>query len=265
MALDNSSTARDAAICNFIQTVRSTKTAEGFGSNYGAAGSKSVDRTEPPQAARVLSVLYEKFNATYEDSFGAGLNWLVELVFQDLLESVFAKRPAVSTCSLSVWLHVPLVDTELTRRMGFSQLAPVVSACEGAPNRPAAERQDGAGHLPGLECCCRLPRLRTRRCTRRANGKWAGQQSNVPAPFNISENTQRRTVRFVSNNSRGLCIHPVRSRYDCKGKSGVCDGTECPTCDVLFNYSTGQMQLIDVGMVRYMILWSRSTRYSPVV
>ena len=90
MGLDNSSTARDVAICNFIQTVRSTKTAEGFGSNYGAAGSKSVDRTEPPQAARVLSVLYDKFNATYEDNYGAGLDWLVELVFQDLLESVLA-------------------------------------------------------------------------------------------------------------------------------------------------------------------------------
>ena len=71
-----------------MQTVKSTKTAEGFGSNYGAAGSKSVDRTEPPQAARVLTVLYEKFNATYQDASGDGLNWLVELMFQDLLELV---------------------------------------------------------------------------------------------------------------------------------------------------------------------------------
>ena len=72
-----------------MQTVRSTKTAEGFGSNYGAAGSKSVDRTEPPQAARVLVALYDKYNATYTDTTGSvGLNWLVTLMFQDLLESV---------------------------------------------------------------------------------------------------------------------------------------------------------------------------------
>ena len=72
-----------------MQTVRSTKTAEGFGSNYGAAGSKSVDRTEPPQAARVLVALYDKYNATYKDTTGSvGLNWLIALMFQDLLESV---------------------------------------------------------------------------------------------------------------------------------------------------------------------------------
>lgn len=45
--------------------------------------------------------------------------------------------------------------------------------------------------------------------------------------------------------------------YDCKGKSGVCDGTECPACDVLFNYSTGQMQLIDVGMTSMVISEAR--------
>lgn len=69
--------------------MRSTKTAEGFGSNYGAAGSKSVDRTEPPQAARVLVALYDKYNATYQDATGSiGLNWLIALMFQDLLELV---------------------------------------------------------------------------------------------------------------------------------------------------------------------------------
>ena len=86
MGLDNSSRARDLAICNLVQTIRSTKTAEGFGSNYGAAGSHSVDRTEPPQAARVLATLYDKYNASYSDAGGPGLDWVVELVFQDLLD-----------------------------------------------------------------------------------------------------------------------------------------------------------------------------------
>jgi hypothetical protein len=83
---------------NFIQTVRSTKTAEGFGSNYGAAGSHSVDRTEPPQAARVLAALYKKYNNSSYSSGGNneednsledgedGLDWLISLVFQDLLD-----------------------------------------------------------------------------------------------------------------------------------------------------------------------------------
>ncbi len=48
-----------------------------------------MDRTEPPQAARVLVALYDKYNATYQDNTGTfGLNWLIALMFQDLLESV---------------------------------------------------------------------------------------------------------------------------------------------------------------------------------
>eukprot|EP01047_Picozoa_sp_COSAG01_P028953 COSAG01_NODE_1966_length_8778_cov_41.983176_4_plen_74_part_00 len=43
-ALDQGEAAHAIAISNYIQTVRSTKTAKGFGSNYGAGGSKSVDR-----------------------------------------------------------------------------------------------------------------------------------------------------------------------------------------------------------------------------
>ena len=61
--------ARQLALSNYIQTVRSTKTALGFGSNYAAAGSKSVDRTEPPQAARVLLTLFRKYNDTVRTSF----------------------------------------------------------------------------------------------------------------------------------------------------------------------------------------------------
>ena len=86
MALDNGTAAMDLAISNYISTVRSTKTAKGFGSNYAAVGSKSVDRTEPPQAARVLLTLHKKYNATFVDSYGSGLDWLVELLFQDLLD-----------------------------------------------------------------------------------------------------------------------------------------------------------------------------------
>ena len=103
MGFDNSTLARDLAICNLVQTIRSTKTAEGFGSNYGAAGSHSVDRTEPPQAARVLATLYDKYNASYADAGGPGLNWLVELVLQDLLESAH-KRPVLACNS---WIVFP--------------------------------------------------------------------------------------------------------------------------------------------------------------
>ena len=63
MALDNGTAARDLAISNYIQTVRSTKTAGGFGSNYGAAGSKSVDRTEPPQVCRRTAILHVSLTA----------------------------------------------------------------------------------------------------------------------------------------------------------------------------------------------------------
>ena len=124
VAMDNETCAMELAISNYISTVKSTKTAEGFGSNYGAAGcvtfgpnfhhsdcferavrghgclhgatfscprsygpiwcgyavltavsclafrSKSVDRTEPPQAARTLVTLYRKFNGTFKDDAG---------------------------------------------------------------------------------------------------------------------------------------------------------------------------------------------------
>ena len=40
----------------------------------------------PPQAARVLAALHHKYSASYTDGSGAGLDWLVELHFQDLLD-----------------------------------------------------------------------------------------------------------------------------------------------------------------------------------
>jgi len=43
------------AYSNLIQVVRS-KTAKGMIPNYSAGGSKSVDRTEPPIGAKVLSL-----------------------------------------------------------------------------------------------------------------------------------------------------------------------------------------------------------------
>jgi len=63
------------AYSNFIQVIRS-KTAAGFVPNYSAGGSKSVDRTEPPVGAKVLLEMYNK----YKDA------WLVQLLFEDLLE-----------------------------------------------------------------------------------------------------------------------------------------------------------------------------------
>jgi hypothetical protein len=63
------------AYSNFIQVIRS-KTAAGFVPNYSAGGSKSVDRTEPPVGAKVLLEMYKK----YKDA------WLVQLLFEDLLE-----------------------------------------------------------------------------------------------------------------------------------------------------------------------------------
>ena len=43
VAMDNETAAMELAISNFICTVKSTKTAEGFGSNYGAAAPISRD------------------------------------------------------------------------------------------------------------------------------------------------------------------------------------------------------------------------------
>ena len=79
---DQGDAAYNMSVSNFIQTVRSTKTAKGFGSNYGAGGSKSVDRTEPPMAARVLKALYTKYKSSPENN----LMWVVKLVMQDLLD-----------------------------------------------------------------------------------------------------------------------------------------------------------------------------------
>ena len=80
-ALDQGEAAHGTAISNFIQTVRSTKTAKGFGSNYGAGGSKSVDRTEPALASRVLLALHTKYKGGALD-----VTWVVKLVLQDLLD-----------------------------------------------------------------------------------------------------------------------------------------------------------------------------------
>ncbi len=55
-----------------------SRTAEGFVPNYGAGGAKSVDRTEPPLAGRVLRQLYAKFNDT----------WIVEFLLDDLLDNL---------------------------------------------------------------------------------------------------------------------------------------------------------------------------------
>jgi len=63
------------AYSNFIQVVKS-KTAAGFVPNFSSAGQKSVDRTEPAIGANVLLKLYNKF----------GDRWLVELLFDDLLD-----------------------------------------------------------------------------------------------------------------------------------------------------------------------------------
>jgi putative isomerase len=60
-----------------IQAVRS-RTAEGFVPNYSAGGGKSVDRTEPPLAGRVLHQLHAKFNDT----------WIVEFLLDDLLDNL---------------------------------------------------------------------------------------------------------------------------------------------------------------------------------
>jgi hypothetical protein len=54
-ALDQGEAAHAIAISNYIQTVRSTKTAKGFGSNYGAGGSKSVDRWATRSAGAQLT------------------------------------------------------------------------------------------------------------------------------------------------------------------------------------------------------------------
>eukprot|EP01060_Flectonema_neradi_P036803 TRINITY_DN719_c0_g1_i2.p1 TRINITY_DN719_c0_g1~~TRINITY_DN719_c0_g1_i2.p1 ORF type:complete len:789 (+),score=161.32 TRINITY_DN719_c0_g1_i2:881-3247(+) len=60
---------------NFIQTMKS-KTSDGFVPNYEAGGMKEEDRTEPPVGAKVLEELYNRY----------GDKWLVELVFDDLLD-----------------------------------------------------------------------------------------------------------------------------------------------------------------------------------
>ena len=70
--------ARSVALSNLISTVRSTKTARGFGSNYAAGGSKSVDRSEPPQAARVLHTIVSEC--------GGGCTWVAELLLDDLVD-----------------------------------------------------------------------------------------------------------------------------------------------------------------------------------
>ena len=99
--LDGSSTAaRAIAISNTVQTVRSTKTARGFGSNYASGGSKSVDRTEPPQAARVLLELMRRYHnrplpikqqqqqQQQQQQLGGveDLRWVVALLFDDLVD-----------------------------------------------------------------------------------------------------------------------------------------------------------------------------------
>ena len=69
--------ARELAYSNFIQVIRS-KTMEGFVPNFAAATRKSEDRTEPPIGAKVLLEMYRRW--------GSADNWLVELLFDDLLD-----------------------------------------------------------------------------------------------------------------------------------------------------------------------------------
>ena len=68
-------TSKEIAYSNFIQTMKS-KTADGFIPNFQAGGTKSQDRTEPPVGAKVLQDLYNRY----------GDKWIVELVFDDLLD-----------------------------------------------------------------------------------------------------------------------------------------------------------------------------------
>jgi len=66
---------KSIAYSNLIQVIKS-KTAAGFVPNYAAGGAKSMDRTEPPVGAKALLDLYKRH----------GDKWMVELLFQDLLD-----------------------------------------------------------------------------------------------------------------------------------------------------------------------------------
>jgi len=73
MALDQD--AKLFAYSNFIQVIKS-KTNNGFVPNFAAAQRKSDDRTEPPIGSKVLLEIFKRY----------GDKWLVELLFDDLLD-----------------------------------------------------------------------------------------------------------------------------------------------------------------------------------
>jgi len=64
-------------MCVFTgEQVIKSKTENGFVPNGATGGGKSQDRTEPMMGAKVLLEMYRKF----------GDKWLVELLFDDLLD-----------------------------------------------------------------------------------------------------------------------------------------------------------------------------------
>ena len=178
--------ARDIALSNVISTIRSTKTARGFGSNYAAGGSKSVDRTEPPQAARVLHAIVENCEPLSD------CTWVVELLLDDLVD----------------WSDWFFAERTLQMRSNNSS----------SSSYPHTSTTEEGGLLISL-------------------GSTSVAGYNDYAPDTV------QGARFES----GLDNSPM---YDCTNGPAHQPPTAPgePTCAALFNVTSQQMQIADVGM-----------------
>lgn len=111
---------KEIAYSNVIQSFKS-KTAEGYLANCAGGGYKDQDRTEPPVGAKVLLSLYERY----------GDKWLVELVFDDILDwsDWFLRQRVLSPLgliALGSW-------NERTKTPGNMQTARYESGLDNSP------------------------------------------------------------------------------------------------------------------------------------
>ena len=120
-----------------------SRTAEGFVPNYGAGGAKSVDRTEPPLAGRVLRQLYAKFNDT----------WIVEFLLDDLLDNLdWFWRKRVTPLGLIALGSDPVVNyTWEAGSVGAMQGARWESGLDNSPMYDGMWFDNSTHHMEGAD------------------------------------------------------------------------------------------------------------------
>eukprot|EP00927_Polykrikos_kofoidii_P055109 TRINITY_DN4941_c0_g1_i1.p1 TRINITY_DN4941_c0_g1~~TRINITY_DN4941_c0_g1_i1.p1 ORF type:complete len:926 (+),score=102.55 TRINITY_DN4941_c0_g1_i1:35-2812(+) len=125
------STSKEVAYSNVIQSFKA-KTAEGYLPNCAGGGYRDQDRTEPLVGARVVLDLFRKFND----------KWLVELVFDDMLDWVeWTQR---SRTDVSMGLYTLRSFNERTGKPGGMQEARYESGLDNSPMYDCkGDQQDG--------------------------------------------------------------------------------------------------------------------------